>query len=366
MGGIITGQFSSWDFDGNPATTEDAGYNYCGGYLALDTYILSRAHPFGTDTKLNGLFGIVPTEFPLVFPENHMELPVINPQTTTALVGLGALASRDPKGEMKVWDEINLDKLSSQFPYVGLTLPLLFSKDLGQFLSGGIRPNRWRTTNEAGLGFLLDDNFFGMSGIVQVSAGFLDGGPVEDKHFPLPNGMGSIPVLSRLTKNGLGAGNLAFPSAYRRNANDQVPMYTWRNYNQVDRNKWTDKNKENTDIRELARSLGTLPLDFIEKYFPFRLVSENSMGLFGERSTGDLKHMIYEDGPAKRPTITFLAEDGPAIIADTAIDFYGEKVILPGYQHLDPLTAAPVQHDGSEEQTMARTVSYLKRNFSVK
>src|SRR5690606_536808 len=39
LGGFITGYFAEWDFDGDPSTTEDAGYNQCGGYFALDTVI---------------------------------------------------------------------------------------------------------------------------------------------------------------------------------------------------------------------------------------------------------------------------------------------------------------------------------------
>ena len=41
LGGFITGYFSEWDFDGNRATTDDAGFNQCAGYFALDTAVTS-------------------------------------------------------------------------------------------------------------------------------------------------------------------------------------------------------------------------------------------------------------------------------------------------------------------------------------
>src|SRR3954447_16186246 len=37
LGGPITTAFAGWDFDGNPATTSDAGYEQCAGFFGLDT-----------------------------------------------------------------------------------------------------------------------------------------------------------------------------------------------------------------------------------------------------------------------------------------------------------------------------------------
>ena len=37
LGGPLTAAFSAWDFDGDPKTKADAGYNQCAGYFALDT-----------------------------------------------------------------------------------------------------------------------------------------------------------------------------------------------------------------------------------------------------------------------------------------------------------------------------------------
>ena len=37
LGGPLTTAYAGWDFDGNPATTADAGYEQCAGFFGLDT-----------------------------------------------------------------------------------------------------------------------------------------------------------------------------------------------------------------------------------------------------------------------------------------------------------------------------------------
>ena len=39
LGGSITAAFATWDFDGDAATTRDAGYAQCAGFFALDTTV---------------------------------------------------------------------------------------------------------------------------------------------------------------------------------------------------------------------------------------------------------------------------------------------------------------------------------------
>lgn len=56
LGGVVTGFFATWDFDGNPRTTADAGYNQCRGCFALDTTI---------STSLGDLQGSLPSDINL-------------------------------------------------------------------------------------------------------------------------------------------------------------------------------------------------------------------------------------------------------------------------------------------------------------
>src|SRR5690606_28216418 len=95
LGGFITGYFAEWDFDGDPATTDDTGYNQCGGYFALDTVIEAGAPfpgrgalpdlPDTVSAPLDAISGSISTASPV------LALPaVINPETTNllALTGL--------------------------------------------------------------------------------------------------------------------------------------------------------------------------------------------------------------------------------------------------------------------------------------
>jgi hypothetical protein len=57
LGGVVTAFFSMTDFDGDPATLDDAGYNQCAGYFALDTRIATTIsgelpQPFPPDTTI--------------------------------------------------------------------------------------------------------------------------------------------------------------------------------------------------------------------------------------------------------------------------------------------------------------------------
>ncbi len=39
LGGPLTAALASWDFDGDPETTKDAGYNQCAAFVGLDTTV---------------------------------------------------------------------------------------------------------------------------------------------------------------------------------------------------------------------------------------------------------------------------------------------------------------------------------------
>ena len=55
LGGPLTMAYAGWDFDGNPATTADAGYEQCAGFFGLDTSLGTGggdASPAGPATAL--------------------------------------------------------------------------------------------------------------------------------------------------------------------------------------------------------------------------------------------------------------------------------------------------------------------------
>jgi len=49
LGAVMTADFACWDFDGNPATTADIGYNNIAGVIALDALMTPNAVPINQD-----------------------------------------------------------------------------------------------------------------------------------------------------------------------------------------------------------------------------------------------------------------------------------------------------------------------------
>lgn len=143
------------------------------------------------------------------------------------------------------------------------------------------------------LGALLDDNSVPLA-FLQSSVGFFDGGPITVRNFPVTNGSSQQPGL-------FGVEHKAIPEK------PHGALYTWRNYDRVvapddpghrsaDGTSFTNADKEVTD--------------------------------------------------SANPTLTVPA--GDALLAGR-IPAGLHPVVADGYQHLDVLTAAPVQNNGRLE-----------------
>ncbi|MDF2265120.1 hypothetical protein P2Q00_06640 [Streptomyces coacervatus] len=343
LGGVITGYFAAADFDGDPATTTDAGYNQCAGYFALDTTVsttlgdLSGSMPGDTNLPDVGLgYGVVQAGLDSGVLPRSLSAPVLlNPETMTLLAIAGVGAVQDPGGEADLPSYLPVNTNNEA------TNRFLFSKDTATFLTGSPAVKDFRLTNAAVLGALLDDNSVPLA-FLQSSVGFFDGGPITDKNFPAANGSSQQPGL-------FGVEYKAIP------AQPHGPLYTWRNYDRVgaaddsgyksaDGTPFTNAGKEVTDIGELARSLAQQPLDFTEQYFPTKLVTDLELA-----TSPQVKRLVvHPDGLTVNPTLTVLAGDG-LLAGRIPPDLH--PVVADGYQHLDVLTAAPVQNNGRPEPT---------------
>ncbi|MFJ1967732.1 hypothetical protein ACIO93_03590 [Streptomyces sp. NPDC087903] len=341
LGGVITGYFAAADFDGDPGTTADAGYQQCAGYFALDTTVstsladLSGSIPDDTNLPDVGL-GHAAVQAGLdsgVLPRSLSAPVLLNPETMTllAIAGLGAV--RDPDGEA------DLPRYLPAGLNIEATNRFLFSRDTATFLSGSPAVKDFRLTNEAVLGALMDDHSVPLA-FLQSSVGFFDGGPVVDKNFPAANGSSQPTGL-------YGTEYKAIPER------PHGPLYTWRDYDRVgdaddpghrsaDGTPFTNAGKEVTGIQELARSLAEQPLDFTEQYFPTRLVTDLELAT----SPQVTKLLVHPEGLTANPTLTVLAGDG-LLAGRIPADLH--PVVADGYQHLDVLTAAAAQNDGRPE-----------------
>ncbi|HEY5853063.1 MAG TPA: hypothetical protein VIW24_03170 [Aldersonia sp.] len=293
LGGSITGYFAQWDFDADPTTLDDAGFAQCAGYFALDT-VVAPGSP-GPDLGVDLPTGSATTSPVLRLPA------VINPETTNMLALTGLAARLNPDG---------VDDIVARLPHnpnIDLTLRTLLSADYAAFVTGVPDVRALHATNEAMLGVIMDDNSMPF-GFIQASVGF-PRGPVRPKTFPQPS-----PALVAV--------------------DDPSAVYGWDDYDAVVPNAFTDPSREVTAIAQLARSLCEQPLDFTEWYYPSRLPADMS----SPADPAIAAHLLHPDGIERHPVLTIRAADGLGSVPDLRP---GDVFLtVPGYNHLDVLTAA--------------------------
>ncbi|MFJ4655208.1 hypothetical protein ACIP5Y_28355 [Nocardia sp. NPDC088792] len=362
QGGLLTGLFAATDFTGH---REDAGYNQCAGFVALDTLV--TADPVGL--KVDPLFSQLSTlglalpeaistallKFGLA-PADNALIPIFNPQTFNALSILGLAAQFEPDAESDVLKRLPVTwGLDSTFRVGGANTWL-------DALTGANNLRDFRFTNRAAFGQLLSKN--GMNiGLDQVSLGALAGGQVQEKTFPLPDGLQRIPLI------GLGVGGV-LGHEKRVGPVDPATLYTWDDYRHTPTTFYTDPSKEVVDIDDFARMVSG-PLGFTEWYFPTRVLYDTFLALAGSR-TGSLSNIKYNAEVMQKPMITingtgsvvkdFLdAQDIAASIIPFAPHF--QRVLVPNYTHIDTLAGAETQNDGSPDPVGVAIADFTDRTI---
>jgi hypothetical protein len=225
-----------------------------------------------------------------------------------------------------------------------LLLNLMNSRDLLTFMLGVPSIRDFRYTNEATLGIMFDDSFAPI-GMIQNSMGFLQGGPVVEKDFPMYP-LNAIPGLSGM----LGGGpyfiaNDAGPSYYELGSG---PLYTWVNFDEVGDASdpyYTDTTGETTyttienevaDIQDVARVIFKGPLNLVEWYFSARLLVDFQAASLPFGPDYGI-NFLYGDEVLEMPQVLFLAGEGTHTEDDGQV---GIVYHLPGYNHMDVLTAS--------------------------
>jgi hypothetical protein len=332
LGGPITAAFAGWDFDGNPSTTTDAGYEQCAGFYGLDTTLdagESSSSPGASQAIEAGSAGAPFVGAPPFTPET-LEIPDV--------FGLGAFFQ--PQKTNVIAD---LPHTSN----IDLSQRVLFSRDAANFATGSPSIRDFHLTNEVALAGVFDDNSEPIT-ILRASLGTTAGGPVAQKNFP--------GVSSPLTNNDF----TMIPS------DTKTPLYRWVPYNKMAQapkqlndagQAYTSAKSEKTDLHQFARSTFEAPADFAEQYFPTRLFVDSIDAGDGDRS-GSLANFRY-DGVPKRPAQLIEAGDSasnsganprttPRASAPNKNRLSG-AVTLPGYNHIDVTAAAWRQNDGRPE-----------------
>jgi hypothetical protein len=339
LGGFLTGAYACADFDGNPSTLDDAGFNQAAGYFALDSLITSKPLLLvqgGDSAVLGYLLGKIPDGAVLLMRkglfERFISIPgIITPEIMNLLTGVGYAAMVAPNVESDLVAYLPASES------VETCYRFYHSKNIWDFLDYKPSLYKFRYTNQALMALFMDDNAMPIN-IIQASLGFFGGGSVAEKQFPL--GSGGVLAIANDSGTLLKKG----------------PLYRWINYNQIgsvtipnnnDGVPFTTPEKEVTDANDLARSLGALPMDFVEKYFPMRLAVESMMG-------SDV--VVHPEGVSMRPMINIVAGDGAKLGLD---QLPPDSPVIPGYNHLDVLTAAAVQNDGQPEKVTTHLLNFI-------
>ncbi|QIS07567.1 hypothetical protein F5X71_21295 [Nocardia brasiliensis] len=362
LGGLVTGFFADWDFDGDPATTNDAGYQQCAAFAAQDTMITSDPVAIQNTPLLHDITNAIvgPTNDVVkavanvgVLPRSLVSVPVIGGRTFMILRLAGLAAYLEPDAESQLMahlpHDIDLD----------VTLDYLFSGSPGSFVtngadgSGTIRD--YRFTNTALLGELIDNNSANFA-LWEQGVGALAGGPVAEKTFPVPGSVTQVPLLGGFLRAVAGPQPRVRPT-------DRTVLYTWRNYDDVQGVPYTSPNHEASDIRDAARQLGTgAPYAYWESYFPARLFLDIGAGYGGARS-GDMANLHYHNMARTKPSYIAYAGDGfvqqgVGIVVPPPPT--AQVVTLPGYSHVDTIGAARVQNDGKTDASAQTLADFIK------
>jgi hypothetical protein len=343
LGGPLTAAFTSWDFDGNPETTRDAGYNQCAAFVGLDTTV-----------ELDGSGGGAAGAGALIESASrsggapYVNVPPLTPgvMQLPSIAGVGAYFTPDEQSPM--------NKLVPSTPEYEITLRALYSRDAVHAATQQPSARDYRITHAVLLGSIFDDNSAPLS-FLRASVGFLrKDGPIVDKNFPAPD-----PTLA-LTGS-------------------TEPLYHWLDYDDLrdsdvalnsQGRPYTSRDSEVSSLRDLARTMFEAPSNFIEQYFPVRILTDVGAAEGGDRS-GDLANLRY-DGPSMKPILLLQAGDsddnegadsGPARVSGQKPNDkpLSREIVIPGYNHLDVITAARRQTDGHSEAASAKLALFTMK-----
>lgn len=352
LGGPLTRRFASWDFDGNPATTADAGYRQCAGFIGFDTVLSTplgggstpeRTDPF-TTAALKATNQLVGSGLRGGAVPLYIDVSGIGPETESLLEGIAGAADYFPNDD---WTP-----LVSQIPRSPATdqfFHLTASANWSDYLFTRNSMRDYRFTNLAALGQVMDDNA-AVFGLVRASFGVFDGTPLVRNR--LPRDFGKIPLLGQFAYGG----SLVLPK--RSSAR---PLIGWRDYDEVGDptgQPWkgvTNAAEEVTDAAEFARIVHEGPLDLTEHYFPMRLLLDSFLADAGDRS-GELRAIRHPQGITKKPRFAVIAGNGILAKETKRPDPF---ILLPGYEHLDVITAAERQNDGQPERSSQTFASFV-------
>jgi pimeloyl-ACP methyl ester carboxylesterase len=335
LGAPLALLFAGWDFDGDPGTLDDAGFRNCAGLVGLEGKLGSLPPTIDEITYERSLADLRSGK------ASRLNSSQLITQEALALVEiLGLYAALAPDEESPLIHEIPLGK------EVERLMRLFHSRNVLHYLRGIPALGDFRFTNEAMLGIFFDDNFQPIT-IFQASLGFLAGGTVIKKEFPVD--LEAFPLREFLidTDELFIAWDAGSPFEL-----GSGPLYSWVPFDQIgnannpeyrDQDStltYTTMPEEVTDIQDFAELLYQGPSNFTEWYYASRL----DLDLLAVASPSSANHglsFLHKDKLGDIAKIELLAPDAE------------------GYNHVDVLCAAVDRPSHRENEIFEPLVEFI-------
>jgi pimeloyl-ACP methyl ester carboxylesterase len=364
MGGPMAAYFVGWDLDGNPATSDDAGYNNCAGMFGLDTQLGPMASSGGS---IFGSTSPVDTE-----ADYAALLEKLRNGTTNVVLDTPPILGAEVMDLLEVialgayYDPDTENNWARHIPWSGdvqMILQAMNSRDMDTAIRGVPDIKDFRYTNEALLGIVFDDSFAPLM-MIQNSMGFLQGGAVVAKDFPLwPASL--ISGLSGMF--GTGPYWIANDAGPAENMGSG-PLYSWANFDEIGdasdpdyqdttgTTTYTTMENEVADIHDVARVIFKGPVNLVEWYFSQRLLTDFSASTKSFAPNFGLNY-LYADKLATMPQVLFLADHGTHADDNPAP---GQTYYCKGYNHMDVLTACANASSRRPSEIIRPLIDFLK------
>lgn len=406
LGGMHTGLFASWDFDGNPNTLSDAGFNNTAGLFAFDSVVtpvdnavnivLKGFIPVLSDyiigfgenltwpvyeAALAGLrMGIVPRIIEGQLANAFVGSP-IGPEAMTLIEAVGALAFALPDKEHTAVRQF--------YPYLGSDVKELLRKFISR--DQEMYDAKWptildfRLTNAALLGLLFDDDYSSI-GMIQTSMGFMysDGsggvapkGEISSLNFSSLL-FGSSPELFVPTNAG------PFKCETHKflgftwqtcKITGPGPLYRWADFDQVARSgddfkdttgtvTFTTHTNEGSAIQSLGRAMFKGDSNLVEWYFSVRRIVDFLAAVADWAPLYGLNTYHKDKAMKNMPVIEFLAENGVIVGNLLQQDLPVNPVLLKGLNHMDPMFASANTNYRNDDDVSEQLLDWAENSMN--
>lgn len=375
LGGIHTSMFAGWDLDGDPATTEDAGYNNCAGIFAFDStvrpvsmivddYIEAYA-PFLPDCIVEAgkdltqvvyeiaLCGLRTGIIPNLVPTELVAGSPIDAEVMAIIEPIGMFAYMNPHGSEAV-EAVEEIPLSDNMKELLRTYISRDKEHYDNYYTGYFpQIQDFNLDNEAFLGLLFDDDFTHI-GMIQVSMGFMAGGAVVPKDEDTGYSGLFVPVDAGPDEYNFGTG----------------PTYTWVDFDEVGDASdplfqdvdgtitYSTVDNEVSSIHDFARALFKGPSNLTEWYFCTRRLVD-IMGAIMDYGPCYGLNFLHEDKVLELPKVEFIAEEG--VLDSFRLQYVSEPI--KGYNHMDPMFASANTSSHRENDVIGPLLDFVVENL---